>query len=302
MVRGIYFLRKGRGKMQTAFQKCHPGVNMLFFVSVLLYAMVFYHSVLLGISFCASLSYNLYLKNGKGAKTTFAFLIPTLLLVTVFNALFAHYGVTPLFFLPSGNAITLEAMLYGLSTGVMVVTVFLWLGCYNAVVTQDKFLSLFGRRFPTVALLISMTLRFIPMFAKRFRMVEQAQKGIGNETENRWQNVFRNVLVVASWSVENAIETADSMKNRGYGLPGRTSFGLQSWRLRDTVLTVWMALMHSAMIFGIVTGRTKASFNPVIKFPEWTTGTILIFVCFAALCFMPLISDGWEARRWNRLR
>lgn len=288
--------------MQTAFQKCHPAVNMLFFLSVLLFGMLFNHPVLLGISFLSALSYSLSLRGRQTLKLAVAFLLPTLLLVTVINAGFAHYGVTPLFFLPGGNAVTLEAVLYGLLTGSMVVTVFLWFTCYNAVVTNDKFLFLFAKRLPTFALLVSMTLRFIPVFARRFREVEQAQKGIGNETDSRLHTAIRNLTVVASWSVENAIETADSMKNRGYGETGRTSYCAYRMHRRDAFLICMILVLDAAMGAFMALKFTQASFNPTIQiapFSIWTAGA---FLCYAALCFMPLILDRTEARRWNRLR
>lgn len=285
--------------MQTAFQSSHPTVNFLFFISVIVYGMLFWHPVLLCIAFLASLSYNLFLRGRNSAKVTVAFLLPTLVFVTLVNTLFAHYGVTVLYTLPNGNRITLEALLYGLAAGCMVVTVFLWFSCYNAVVTTDKFLYLFGKRLPTAALLISMTLRFIPLFARRLRKIEQAQKGIGNADGNRLKNAVRSLSILVTWSLENAVAVADSMKGRGYGLRGRTNYSRYTFTKRDSLTTICILLLNGILIAGVILKQTKAIYNPYILLPDVTAFGILVLIAYAALCFLPLILDGVEVLKWH---
>lgn len=60
------------------------------------------------------------------------------------------------------NPVTLEAVCYGFAVGVMIMSVFYWFKCFNAVMSSDKFIYLFGRVIPKLALLLSMTLGFIP--------------------------------------------------------------------------------------------------------------------------------------------
>ena len=78
---------------------------------------------------------------------------PLLLFSAVLNPLFNHEGATILTYLPDGNPLTLESMLYGVSAAAMMVTVILWFSCYNSVMTSDKFLYLFGRVIPALSLL-----------------------------------------------------------------------------------------------------------------------------------------------------
>lgn len=286
--------------MQTAFQNCHPAVNFLFFISVIVYGMFFFHPVLLGIAFVSSLAYSLYLCGRKTAKMLVCFLLPTLLFVTVLNTLFAHYGVTTLYVLPSGNRITLEALVYGLVTGGMVATVFLWFTCYNRVVTTDKFLYLFGKRLPTAAMLVSMTLRFVPLFTKRLQKIRQAQRGIGNAGEGKLKNAVHSLSILTTWSLENAICTADSMKSRGYGLRGRTSYSRYPKTVRDLVLFAAILLLDAVMLVGALLKQTKAVYNPIFSLPPVTAFSYILFACYAALCFLPLALDISEERKWNR--
>ncbi len=44
-----------------------------------------------------------------------------------------------------------------------------------------------------------------------------------------------------TWSLENAIETADSMRSRGYGLPGRSAFSIYRMDSRDKLALMWLS-------------------------------------------------------------
>lgn len=67
-------------------------------------------------------------------------------------------------------------MLYGISAAVRLGTAVLWFMGWNAVMTSDKFVYLFGRILPSLSLTLSMGLRFVPRLLRRTREVAQAQK------------------------------------------------------------------------------------------------------------------------------
>ena len=74
-----------------------------------------------------------------------------------------------------------------------------------------------------MSLLLSMTLRFVPKFKSQIKVVSDAQKCVGRDISNggvleRAKNGLTILSVMITWALENAIETADSMKSRGYGL------------------------------------------------------------------------------------
>ena len=285
--------------MHRAFHGCHPAVNLLYFLLVLLFGMLFYHPVLLGIALICALSCSILFCGGKSLRRFFTFLLPTWVLVALVNTAFNHYGVTTLLTLPGGNRITLEAISHGLAVGGMVVTVFLWFTCYNAVVSIDKFLHVFGTRLPTAALLASMTLRFIPLFSDRMKKIRTAQKGVGGSTRGL-SGAVHTLSILTTWSLENAVETADGMKGRGYGLRGRTHYARYLWTRRDTVLIVWLLACGLVVLAGMIQGLTKADYNPVIVFPSLTGFTWILYAVYALLCATPLILQALEGRAWNR--
>ena len=76
-------------------------------------------------------------------------------------------------------------MLYGISAAVRLGTAVLWFMGWNAVMTSDKFVYLFGRILPSLSLTLSMGLRFVPRLLRRTREVAQAQK-LSRPAERGW--------------------------------------------------------------------------------------------------------------------
>ena len=155
---------------RDAFSRCHPLVNFVFFTLVVALTMLVLHPVLLAISLAGAAAYGAYLRRGQVWRS-WRTLLPVLALTAAVNPLFSHRGVTVLAYFPSGNALTLESILYGLAAAALLCCAVLWLGCCSDVMTTDKFVYLFGRLAPVLSLLLSMTLRFVPRLRRRQRSI-----------------------------------------------------------------------------------------------------------------------------------
>lgn len=311
--------------MSSGFKGYHPLVNVLFFISIIAFGMLLRHPVYLVISFISSTAYYLKLSGKDGRKTVFRFLLPMLLFVVIINSFFNHYGVTTLFILPSGNNFTFEALVMGIVSGITVVSVIQWFFCCNEVVTEDKFMHIFGRILPKGALVVSMILRFVPLYRRRYKEISQARKCMGlNGTDSficKMKNTFKNIGILVSWSFENAIETADSMKARGYGLKGRTYYSRFQWQTGDTLALILLVLFDALIIFGLVSNSAYCIYNPyvIINQPSEIGTTYIInelnltinpfsflsivsLITFTLLCFLPLTIDLKEDIKWHRLQ
>ena len=122
--------------MRSGFARLHPLVDLTFFVLVLAFAMFLSHpAVQLAGLVCAALFALRCTGHGFGRRM--AMLLPLMLLAAVVNPLVSHQGVTVLFRFPSGNACTLESVLYGISAAVRLGTAVLWFMGWNAVMTSE---------------------------------------------------------------------------------------------------------------------------------------------------------------------
>ena len=99
---------------RDAFSSCHPVVNFLYFALVLLVTMFCLHPAVLGLSLAGSVVYAVYLNGQRAVRFSLIFLLPMMLLTLVVNPAFNHQGITILTYLPTGNPLTLESILYGI--------------------------------------------------------------------------------------------------------------------------------------------------------------------------------------------
>lgn len=289
--------------MRSGFARLHPLVDLTFFVLVLAFAMFLSHpAVQLAGLVCAAL---FALRcTGRGFGRRMAMLLPLMLLAAIINPLVSHQGVTVLFRFPSGNACTLESVLYGISAAVRLGTAVLWFMGWNAVMTSDKFVYLFGRILPSLSLTLSMGLRFVPRLLRRTREVAQAQK-LARPAERGWlagiRRAGRVVSIVVTWALENALDTADSMKSRGYGLPKRTAFSLFRFTLRDGICLGVLAALGGIVLAGSLTGGLKWWYYPA---PGGAVGAqaAVWTAAFVLLAAFPLIFDAKEAIQWRASR
>lgn len=279
-----------------AFSRCHPAVNFLFFVAAIGCGMVIQHPAYIlagvvcgGVYFC--------LLSGRRGFARIGMLLPLPILTAVLNPLINHRGKAVLF-LAMGKPYTLEALCYGLALGGIFLVMMLWFGCYSAVLTSDKFTSLFGSLIPSLSLLLVMVLRLIPAFTRKTKQVLDARRaiGMGAEQTGSLRQKLRSGMTVLSalttWALEGSIITADSMRSRGYGCGKRTSFRLYRMTGRDWVLLILIGGLFSLVILA---GGTDASYTPVMKAAPLGWG----FPAYCALLLIPTIFELKEAAAWH---
>jgi energy-coupling factor transport system permease protein len=292
--------------MRDSFSTYHPIVNFAYFFMVILCSMVFMHPVFLGISATAAFLYSIYLNRSRALKFNILYLIPTMIAVSLINPLFNHRGVTILGYLRD-NPMTLESIVYGIATGVMFASVILWFSCYNAVMTSDKFIYLFGRIIPAMSLIFSMVLRFVPKLKVQIKNISDAQRCIGRDGGSgswleRAKQGIKILSIMTTWALENAIETADSMRSRGYGLSGRTSFSLFRFDSRDRTVFGLMAVLSAIIWLSFFMGENNAQYFPSIRFHQPSDLGMLAYAAYFLFCFSPVILNIMEDVKWHYLQ
>jgi len=292
---------------RDTFSSFHPLVNFLYFLLVLLFGMCFMHPVCLVISLGSATAYNLYLKGRKGLRFSLGVLLPMMVLAAILNPAFNHEGVTILTYTPNGNPVTLESLVYGAASACMLASVVQWFSCYNEVMTSDKFVYLFGRVIPALSLVLSMTLRFVPRFSAQMKTIRRAQRCVGRDVSEgslprRIRHGITILSILITWSLENAIETADSMKSRGYGLPGRSAFSIYRFDSRDKAALLWLGFCLWYILFGWVSGGLSFRYYPSIRAAGFGPFPLSFMLVYLALCLTPLILNGREDAVWRHLQ
>ena len=321
-------------KKNDAFSELHPIVNFIYFALAIVLSACLMHPVCLAISAVSGVAYARRACGPKAIGRTLRFAVPMMLLTAVLNPLFSHGGVTTLCWLPSGNPLTLESIIYGIAAAVMLFSVLIWFSCFSCVMTTDKFVWLFGRTIPALSLVLSMALRFIPRFTQKYREVLRAQQMLsdafagsandaakreggssdagGEDEKHLRQGRQKRASILAklklcvkafsasvTWALENSIETADSMRARGYGLEGRTSYSIYSFGKRDKNLLAMILVLGAAVIAGAVLGSFRFSYYPAVKAAPFSALNILMLAAYAALLLIPALTDRKEDKNWK---
>lgn len=293
--------------MPDAFSSYHPAVSFLYFTLVIVFSMFFTHPVCLAIALAGALAYGIYLSRKKATRFHLLYLLPLLIFTACLNPIFNHAGGTILSYLPDGNPLTLESIAYGAVAAAMLITVIAWFSCYNAVMSTDKFVYLFGRLIPAMSLIFSMTLRFIPRFREQFKTVSNAQKCIGRDLSNgslltKARQVTRVLSAMVTWALENTVETADSMRSRGYGLPGRTAFSIYRFAKRDMYATLFFLSTGGYIAVGACTGGLYYRYFPTMQGVFAQPYSLSLYAAYGTLCLAPVIMNIWEDSKWRALR
>lgn len=289
------------------FKTYHPIVNFTFFVFVIGFSMFFMHPICLCVSLFCGFLYSVVLKGKKAIKTNLLYMLPMLIAMALINPAFNHEGVTIIEYLPGGNPLTLESILYGLATAAMIIGVICWFSCYNEIMTSDKFIYLFGKILPSMSLILSMTLRFVPKFKAQLKTVADAQRCIGRDMSNgsivnRAKHGLNILSIMVTRSLENAVETADSMKARGYGSCKRTAFSLFTFDKRDRMAFSCIILLSVYILFGRLHGGMYFRYFPSTKGADISLFNASVFAAYLLLCMCPLIIELWEGIKWKALK
>lgn len=286
------------------FKSYHPIVNFTYFVLVIGFSMFCIHPLSLIISLLCGFVYSVMLKGYTAIKSNILYMLPMMICAALINPAFNHEGVTILNYLPSGNPLTLESIAYGIAAAAMLASVICWFSCYNQIMTSDKFIYLFGRVIPSMSLLLSMTLRFVPRFSVQMKNIAAARRCIGKDASNgalisRAKHGLSILSVMTTRALENSIETADSMRSRGYGLKGRTAFSIFKFDDRDMKAFACILIFGIYTVIGALAGQMYFRYFPSMKSCGTSPLSISVFAAYFALCATPIAIEIVEEVRWK---
>ncbi len=290
--------------MRDSFSEYHPFINLIYFAFTISFSLVLTHPLAQGISLVCAVIYAVSINGKKSVIFLLKYCLPMVLLTAFINPAFNHEGATTLLYFPNGNPLTFESILYGFSAGVMIITTLMWFSSFNRVMTTDKFIYLFGKVIPALSLVLSMSLRFVPKFKSQMQTVTEAQRSIGRDVSNgslfeRTKTAIHIFSIMITWSLENAIETADSMKSRGYGLKGRTAFSIYRFEERDKYALIWLSFCGLFIIAGALLNAFGFRYFPDIRYAAFDMTTIPFYCVYSALCITPVILNFKEEKKWK---
>lgn len=208
------------------------------------------------------------------------------LLTIPFTALTAHYGTIILFTLPEewpivGGPITVEALLYGMTGGLALVTLLVIFATFNVAVDQARLLRLTPGFVYQAGVVAGIAIAFVPQLVSSWQAIREAQRVRGHRVRGL-RDLLPLLMPLLVTALERAMQLAESMEARGFG--GATA---ASRRQRT--------LDQAAILLGV--GATGVGFAGTGFWPErpYLTGALL--GAGLALLLWGLWDQGRRVRR-----
>ncbi len=280
--------------MTDELGRFHPATILIFFLAVIAFSTFWMQTGMIAVSFICATVYYFMLKRTEGIKYYIAVLI-SVLIASVINPLFSHRGKTILFYLPTGNPVTFESVMFGLCAGIILGEVLLWFSIFNNVMEDDKWTATIGKVAPTIAMIITMVLRFVPKYIKFSKSTRDIQKANGFNNRKKLKNGMHVYSITATWALETSIDTADSMRARGYGKARRTNYHNYKFEIRDLVLVLWVVALGAIIILIANLDKIHTFFYPTLRNKE----SLIVLAAYIVLCITPILINIWEKIRWH---
>ena len=287
------------------FDRLHPITAFVYFMLLLLVAMLTMNPVIITICYLASVVFCGMLIGIRKLLSSLAYNIPIMLMIALTNPMFVHKGETILFFL-NDNPVTKEAIIYGVFASMMIMSVFYLCRCYTEIMTSDKFIYLFGRVIPKLSLVLSMILAFIPKLKRKYREIDEAQRALGIYATQSYVDKLRSKMRVLSIlltnSLETSVDTADSMRARGYGLKGRTSYAIYRFTASDFAFLMFSIVFGVSAVVLIMLGASEFYYYPTITVIKGTPTVYILYLSLVLLAGSSIFMEVKENILWRYLK
>ena len=282
------------------FSRYHPVVNIIFYIAVLGLTMFQMQMGMIVISFVCGAIYYFNLRGISGIKY-FGVIMVVFAVSSFINPIFSHRGATLLFYMFTGNPVTLESIIYGICAALLISSALLWFATFNQVISEDKILAVLGKVMPHVALLVTMVARFVPKYINQQKKVRQARRDLGDRPNNLIGKIKQSgeiFSITMTWALETSVETADSMRARGYGVAKRSNYNNYRFSKRDFVAVAWILTLFVLVCVALLQGKANTYYYPYIR----VKNSITVYLMYALLCLTPVIINIKEAAVWHRLK
>jgi len=287
----------------TWFPALHPAAMLCWFLPVIGLTVFAASPVLAAVSLAASLLTLVCLERGRIWRTLGWYLI-IFIALTAANPFFVRRGATPLLFI-NGNPVTLEALAAGAVLAGQLLAALTWFRCLGAILPAGGWLNMLGRKLPKTGLLLSMSLRSVPLFIRRFAAIREVQRALAPE-RGRLKTAAAVFSAAVTWSLEQAMMTGDTLRARGYGsklqfsrteLAGR--FSIYRRAAVDRVAAVWFLLAAAGTAVLLGAGGLAVEFYPSIALPAVSWRAAAGYLLFGLLVCWPVIFEIWGWLRWR---
>lgn len=234
---------------------------------------------------------------------------------TLFNLLTAHIGQTVLYILPDtwpllGGPLTLEAAVYGLISGLRLVTLLSFYLAFNAIVPVSNLASITPGALHELGLVMLIAITYIPETGRQYQRIRDAQAIRGHKLGglHTWRPILVPLLIAG---LERAMNLAETMVARGYGSTSYISIPLRSRLmllaglllvLGGMVVLMWagsegwlLLVIGIAIVAWAYLDLSRLSIRTKYRPRRWSVGDSIL-VLASLLALLPILPLDFLAR------
>ena len=282
--------------------RIHPAIFIVYFLILIIFAFLFnnpYYVITYGILILTLIALQGSISEIKSTTKVF---LPVILFITLLNTIFTHVGDTHIYIFGS-YYVTFEALVYGVIMAVTFFLVTLTFIAYNTYVSYQDMLYVFSKKYPNLSMIIIMSLRFVPLIQKRSNELLELSK-LKNRNEDlkfteKTSELIQNLGLVVSWSLEEAMQSASSMKSRGYNITKRTSYLRYDFNKIDILLTVLILVTATISVYGLYNSVGSIMIYPKFTFTFSQTPFNIYYFAYVVLLLPFIIIEIWERILWH---
>ncbi len=290
----------------TYFSKLHPVTKLIYYSFLAVITMTVMNPGILAMIVTGLLCYMKLFSNLVTGKR-FLSLCGLFSLVVAINMITNPRGTQILFYILD-RPFTYESFIWGVTMALSIVNLLLiFIGGGINVSTLD-FLYVFSPILPKISLLISMSISFCGKFV---RTVGDLSVILKTKGVNMGQGSLRKRLgdgatilaTLISYSLEESLTTADSMKARGYGVCKRTNYRFHWVKRMDKIyglLSILSAIFVLVMYFEEIRRMGGIIGTPTFGVSE--NLFLLSYMLTGLLVALPFIEEGRFVLKWKFLK
>jgi len=289
--------------MRLRFDRFHPLVNFLFYAGAVTLLILMLHPVFLVISIAVVFLINILHDRLNGLRRWLFFILTTFVLMVMMNPLFNERGRHLLVEI-NQHRVTVEAVVYGGMNALSIIGIIAIFVSYNVIMTPNKLLFLFAKILPQFAVLLMLTLRFIPLMRRRLEEIAVVQRSKGlSVTHGSWRARAKigmlYVQTLLTFSLEEAIQTADSMKARGYGHGPRSSYEYFKMNRADRIAIIYLLGLLSFILVERVSGYGFLTIYPLMESWHLSLMDTAVLISYILFLGFPLLVEAGGVFRWR---
>ena len=303
---------------RTSFSRLHPLATLVLFGCEVVLAAFSFQPLCALIAFLGAQLCTIQLFDTKHAAKQLVWYAPIIILMSILNPFFSASGSTVLYSF-GHTQLYAESLVYGATSGLVLVSTLSWLECLFAVVSPLEMLQRSSVRFPVLQLVLSLSVQLMPQLLSDLTVAQQIQsantaaRACNSATQLPRQSCIpgqrrflsaRKTIVQSATTInavcmsalEKSISTFQSILSRGWGMAGhRSRWSAEVLDAYDTVALLvftFLSVIAAVSLYMLVQAWQFYPTMPEFQASFWYLGVVLFTVLPAI--FVRIDTVLWE--------